>query len=250
MPPSDSQIDLEIVELMGVKFTTSPYHDIKSALDEGAMMVVPSGPGLATIDDDQLYYQAIRDADFAIFDSSLFILLCRLLGVGAFPKYSGYAFLRDFLGDSSLSGKYLMLVDPNQEESKANSDYLESLGLGLNVYSYVAPVYGDCIEDSELKSLVIDMNPDFLLINIGGGVQEILGAWLKKVLVKTPGIICTGAAIAFLTGRQAHITDATDRLYLGWLVRSIHSPIKFTRRYLAATKLITVMRKRRDELIS
>ena len=37
-------------------------------------------------------------------------------------------------------------------------------------------------------------------------------------------IICTGAAIGFLTGTQAPINSFLDQIYLGWLIRLIFDP--------------------------
>ncbi len=56
-----------------------------------------------------------------------------------------------------------------------------------------------------------------------------------------PAIICTGAAIAFLTGRQAQIPNWADRFFLGWLFRCMDQPKLFIPRYLYALKLILVM---------
>jgi len=46
-----------------------------------------------------------------------------------------------------------------------------------------------------------------------------------------------GAAIAFLSGDQAHIPFWADRLALGWLVRCLRDPRVFVPRYLRAFKL-------------
>jgi N-acetylglucosaminyldiphosphoundecaprenol N-acetyl-beta-D-mannosaminyltransferase len=235
-------------KILDVAFTTSAYKDIKRALDVGALMVVPSGPGLASIEKKTDYHEALRYADFALFDSGCFVLLCRIFGVGSFKKYSGYAFIKDFFGDTDLRDKHLMLVDPSDEESQINADYIRALGLNLKITSYVAPRYDKLIRDNKLACLLQKEQPDFLMINIGGGVQEILGAWLKKEIGATPGIICTGAAIAFLTGMQAPMTKTIDKLYLGWLIRILHAPLTYTGRYFAAIELVFVMWKKRKYL--
>ena len=46
-----------------------------------------------------------------------------------------------------------------------------------------------------------------------------------------PVILCTGGAIAFLTGGQANIPTWADRMYLGWLFRVCQSPKTFLPRY-------------------
>ena len=44
-------------------------------------------------------------------------------------------------------------------------------------------------------------------------------------------IVCTGAAIGFLTKVQAPINIFYDKFYLGWLVRLIHKPKNYFPNY-------------------
>ena len=83
---------------------------------------------------------------------------------------------------------------------------------------------------------------------IGGGVQERLGYALKQQLSFRPGILCLGAAIAFLSGGQAAIPPWADRLMLGWLFRIVFSPRRYFPRYWAALKLIPLIFRYRDRL--
>ena len=113
--------------------------------------------------------------------------------------------------------KNLFLIDPNNSESQINRNYLNTLGIPLEQeYQYIAPVYDrDEISDIKLFDILENLvhRPEFILINLGGGVQERLGSYLKNNLSYNPGIICTGAAIAFLTGSQAKIPKWVDEFY-------------------------------------
>ena len=80
------------------------------------------------------------------------------------------------------------------------------------------------------------------MINLGGGIQELLGSYLKSNLDYKPSIICSGAAISFLTGQQAKIPIIFDIIYLGWLVRIIFDPHIFLPRYLKAFNFIFLMK--------
>ena len=77
------------------------------------------------------------------------------------------------------------------------------------------------------SSFIKKKKPDYILTNIGGGVQEVLGLYLKKNLKIKSTILCTGAAISFFTGDQAPINSFIDRYYLGWFVRLIFNPYIF-----------------------
>ena len=92
--------------------------------------------------------------------------------------------------------------------------------------------------DSILLNNLKKNKPFVILINLGGGTQEVLGSYLKNNLNYKPLIICTGAAISFLTKRQAPISKFIDNIFMGWAVRIIFNPIVFLPRYLSAFKLL------------
>ncbi len=51
--------------------------------------------------------------------------------------------------------------------------------------------------------------------------------------------MCTGAAIAFLTKKQAPLmSDIIDKFYLGWFVRLLHNPRKYFSRIVSSLNLI------------
>ena len=79
-----------------------------------------------------------------------------------------------------------------------------------------------------------------MIINIGGGTQEQLGIYIKNNIKYKLSIICTGAAIAFLTKRQAPINDFVDKIYLGWLWRIIYDPKRFFFRTMSSLGLIKI----------
>lgn len=232
------------VPILGVKFLAEGYLSAKHLLDEGALMVVPSGPGLATIHRDKLYHEAIVKSDFALPDSGLFILLLKYTKGINLPKLSGLTFLRHFFEEEVLrSRRCLFLVDPDETEMMMNHEFLRSRGIRIEPRDhYVAPIYGERrVEDLRLLQILERKRPEYVLINLGGGTQEKIGLYLKTNLSYRPGIICTGAAIAFLTHRQAAIPALFDALHLGWLLRCFKDPSRFIPRYLRAFSLIRLV---------
>jgi UDP-N-acetyl-D-mannosaminuronic acid transferase (WecB/TagA/CpsF family) len=93
------------------------------------------------------------------------------------------------------------------------------------------------INDKKLLKKIKLLSPKVILINLGGGVQEIIGDYLISNLNYKPSIICTGAAISFFTGEQAPINNFFDKLFLGWLIRILFNPKIFLPRYLMSFKL-------------
>ena len=83
--------------MFGITFINGGYTVAIKLLQEGKLMHIPSGPGLATINKDDRYKRAIQSGDFAIPDSGYFVLLLRILKNIRIKKYSGQRFLKDFL---------------------------------------------------------------------------------------------------------------------------------------------------------
>ena len=106
----------------------------------------------------------------------------------------------------------------------------------------MAPVYDkDKLIDKKLLKEIRKVKPNFIITNIGGGVQEVLGLYLKRNLKFKTTILCTGGAISFFTGDQAPINNFIDKLYLGWLVRLVFNPLIFFKRYIRGLRLIPMV---------
>jgi UDP-N-acetyl-D-mannosaminuronic acid transferase (WecB/TagA/CpsF family) len=90
--------------------------------------------------------------------------------------------------------------------------------------------------------------PRHVILTVGGGTQERLGLYLKRNLSYLPAIHCIGAAIAFLSGDQVKIPVWADRIYLGWLYRSISDPKRYVPRYWEARKLLYILYRYRERL--
>ena len=101
-------------------------------------------------------------------------------------------------------------------DDNGNKNYVDK-SLQIKSNHYIAPKYDPKkIQDKKLIKRISVLKPEIIIINIGGGIQEILGFYLKNNLKYKPMIICTGAAIAYLTTDQAPINDFIDKIYLGW----------------------------------
>jgi len=137
----------------------------------------------------------------------------------------------------------ILLIDPRASEAQHNLNYLRNAGFKVpDDSSYLAPMYQkDHVEDDELLKIVEQKKPKYIIVNLGGGTQEKLGAYLKRNTSYKPAVICTGAAIAFLTGQQASIPNWGDKLFLGWLFRCIQNPKLYVPRYFKALQLAAFM---------
>lgn len=229
---------IKTIKIFNINFIDAKYNDVKSLLDKGGLLVAPSGPGLASIKNDIKYHASLKNADIVLFDSGYLCLLLRVIKNIKVKKFSGLLFLKKFLSNlKQKNRKKIFLVDPSKDESDTNKKYFKTLNIN-QIYQYVSPIYkkGE-IYDTKLLNRINKIKPKYIIINLGGNVQEVLGYYLKKNLNYKPSIICTGAAISYFTKKQATIPDFLDKIYLGWLVRCLFNPLKFIPRYLSAFKL-------------
>ncbi len=229
---------IKTIKLFGVNFVDENFEIIKKLLKKGGLLVLPSGPGLSDIKKNINYHKALKNADIALFDSGYLCLLLKLKNIHV-KKFSGYLFFKKLINSLvNEPSKKILLINPNKRESRINYDYLKSKKI-TKIYSYISPWYNEKnIRDLNLLNKIKKIKPNYIIINLGGGTQEVLGSYLKKNLNFKPIIICSGAAISFFTKQQAPISIFFDKIYLGWLIRIIFKPLVFLPRYLSAFKLI------------
>ena len=225
-----------------ITFNNLDYKKFSKIISKKGFFVFPAGPALATIQNSNIYYKAIQKADLVFFDSGFFVLLLKIFKNIDVDKFSGFKFLNLFFSYLKKNKKTSVLcIDPNSKFSKSNKSYLKKLGI-KKTYNFLAPKYNpNNLSDKKLLKLINKIKPNFILTNIGGGTQEVLGMYLKKNLKFRTTILCTGGAISFFTGDQAPINTFVDKFYLGWLVRLIFNPITFLKRYIIGLKLIPMV---------
>ena len=111
-----------------------------------------------------------------------------------------------------------------------------------DTHFYVAPFYKEHpVRDQALLDHINSAHPDYVILAIAGGKQEVLGHWLRDQVDHKPAIVCIGAAIAFLSGHQASIPPWADRIYIGWFLRILADPKTFIPRYWKARKLSRIV---------
>lgn len=225
-----------------IKFNNINPHKFNKYIYKNGLFVFPAGPALANIEKSKAYYNSLQNADFVFFDSGLFVLLLRIFKKINVYKFSGYKFLYLFFEYLKKNkSKSIFSIDPNLNFSKSNYEYFNNLGI-KKVSNYLAPKYNPKkLVDKNLLNLIRKKKPNFIIINIGGGVQEVLGLYLKRKLKFKVSILCTGGAISFFTGDQAPINNFIDKFYLGWLIRFFYNPLIFFKRYLVGLRLIPMV---------
>ena len=220
----------------GIKFYSGNYSQIKTEFDKGGVLVAPAASALANIDTDKQYYNSLKSSKIAILDSGFFCILLRIFKFKKVKKLSGFLFLKNFLDEYKNKDK-ILFIDPSKKSNMINHKFLRSKKI-YNFKSYIAPKYKRNIRDPILKQIINKFKPKYIVMNIGGGTQEPLAIYLRNEIQFKLRIMCTGAAIAFMTGEQAPINRFIDKIYLGWLLRILWKPQMYLGRILKSFKII------------
>lgn len=251
MPEHDDFMDSQaFCQILGIRFFMGSALETLDQIREGGLVVVPSAPTLKDLPDNRVYREALLNADMAITDSALMVLLWNLMHRTRIARVSGLAYFKVLVDDNELRtpGNTLWVM-ASEESADVNLRWLASRGIQVAPQDvYIAPIYGGRIEDPALLAQLKKREYRHVVLTVGGGIQECLGSYLKKNLVKCPAIHCIGAAIAFLSGDQVYIPGWADRTGLGWLLRCLWKPTYYGPRYWRALKLVSLMLRYRANL--
>jgi UDP-N-acetyl-D-mannosaminuronic acid transferase (WecB/TagA/CpsF family) len=239
--------------ILGIPFLVGSAREAVDLVSRaGGLVVMPSAPALKNLPYDPEYRQALLEADFAIPDSSLMVILWNLIQFDRIPKISGLKYLRTLISQPEFRQPGASFwVMPTPCALERNQAWLGANGITLGSDEiHLAPIYGQVIEDAELLRKIEERRPHHVVLGLGGGVQERLGLYLKRNLSYRPAIHCIGAAIAFLSGDQVKIPVWVDSLGLGWMWRTFSNPRVFAPRYWGARNLAPLLLRYRDRLPS
>lgn len=236
-----------VIKFLGINFYDWPFLKLIKKFDKGGYLVAPAASSLTDSIIDKNHHFALQKSNIAIFDSGFFCMLLKLRGYFV-KKNSGFLFLNNFLNFPEVKNKKLLCIDPSIHDFKINHFFLKKKNFN-KIKFYTAPIYPkDTVKDPKLLKLIRQYKPYYILVNIGGGVQEKLALFLLQSINFKLRILCLGAAIGFFTGRQAPINHFWDKMYLGWLIRVFFNPITFIPRIFKSIYLfILVLNKNNFE---
>lgn len=248
------------MEILGIQFYNGSAQEAVRRTRDGGLVLAPSGPGLACdLIRNPAYQAAVQGADLVLADSGAMVMAWNIMHA-FFParqqtRLSGLKYLRALIVDEHFRAPEATLwLMPSESDLLENLEWLRDHGFPhlRREDCFIAPIYrkdeDGGISDVTLARIIEERQPRYVILNIGGGVQEQLGWWLRCHLPADIAIICTGAALAFLSGRQADIPVWADRLNLGWLLRCLSAPGRFIPRYWEAKGMFWTMIRYRSRL--
>jgi UDP-N-acetyl-D-mannosaminuronic acid transferase (WecB/TagA/CpsF family) len=243
---------IKIIDFFKIKFFNADYQlIINYLLKKKGYLVAPAASSLINIEKNHHYLKALQKSSVAILDSGFFCLLILFFKLKIVKKFSGFKFINFFLDDENLKNFKILSLESTIENLNNNKNLLKSKKFKFKRH-YLCPIYKqDLFYDKKLITLIIKYKPKIIIINIGGGAQEQLALYIKNTSSWKTSILCTGAALSFKsnTSNFFKINILIDKLYLGWLVRSLNNPSFFYLRVLKSLKLINLVFKTKIKFI-
>lgn len=243
--------DAPFDRVLGVSFFNGTALDaVERFRKAGGILVAPATAALLKLYYDEEYRRALQEADLAIADSELLVVVWRLATGRKLRKISGLSYLRCLLEHGvSKSGDVFWIVSSQWAKERA-SQWLRGQGFQVEEQNFYLTPRREKTEDYALLLEIEERKPRDIVIAIGAGPQEKLGLYLRDYLncKPRPNIHCVGAAWGFLTGNQPPISNWATRHNLGWLPRLFFQPRLLLPRIGIALALIRMILKYRAEL--
>ncbi|MCC5807693.1 MAG: WecB/TagA/CpsF family glycosyltransferase [Opitutales bacterium] len=242
---------LPTVRILGLPLYNGPApRAVDWIMEHGGLMTVPSAPCMILASRNPAFYEAMASSRLILPDSGYMTLIWRLRRGERINRVSGYEFLEYFFPRPELREPgALFRIEPGERDAAIHTEFLREAGIPATEDDhYIAPMYPrDNVADPALLERVLERRPKYILINLGGGVQEFLGAYLQRGCEarfpgeRVPSLLCTGGAIGFFSASQVRIPRWADRLFLGWLVRTLSDPVRFGPRFAKSFVLGTIL---------
>ena len=241
----------KIIKFADIQFQEISFNELKNTFHKKNLFVFPSAPCLARLDKEDNYYSALKNADIAMLDSGFFCLLIFFKKWVFLKKFSGLNFIHHLLVYLKDKHETVLFIEPSEAQAHRNKRYLNKIMFNCKFTQYIAPIYPkNDITDPSLINIIKKNKPSFIIINLAGLVQEVIGSHIKNSINYNANIFCLGAAIAFKSGNQAPAPVFLDNFYLSWLVRCVFSPTIFFPRYIKAFRLVKVINLFKLEIVS
>ena len=123
---------------------------------------------------------------------------------------------------------------PDENQTEANRDWIsKTFGQSCQIHRFIAPNTRKRVGYRSIPACSNEEQTEFIFIQVGGGVQERLGLFLKKFITHPVSFVLDH--LAFLSGEQTiYDGQIPPRLVL----RCVHRPKILFPRYLKAFRLV------------
>lgn len=236
-PPRNAPLG-RAVQFAGLRFDDADrarvlaWLDARSAADPFAYVVTPNADHVVRLHDYpdwEEVHEAYLDAQICLCDSKVLSMLAWLRGI-ALPALPGSDLIDSFVRQRIAPGRRIVLIGGSAETPAL----LARIMPGVEIIQHRPPMglLGNAAAMRDCVDFIAAHPSDYTLLAVGSPQQEII-AWGASRHPDARGTgLCVGAAIDFLTGKEARAPRWMRALALEWLYRLLSNPRRLWRRYL------------------
>ena len=197
-------------------------------------VVGPNAQLVTTAEKDDLFAEALQQADLSVPDGMSVVMASRLLGIPIPERVTGGDLMERMCAEAAHYGFRVFFLGGLPGAAEMAAFNLRRRYPGLNICGTYCPPLGfenDPAELGWIEKVIEEARPDLLCVAFGAPKQEI---WMHRHRERLPvGVILpVGAAFDTQAGLQRRAPRWMQRNALEWLFRLIMEPRRLWRRYL------------------
>lgn len=209
---------------------------VQDAIDhKKSLVITPNVDQIVLISSSIELLNIFRSAGYLFIDGMPLLWLSRLLPVKrACCRVTGSDLLPGILKLGSMKNLSIAIIGGMPDVTPIAIRKINTLYPGIHVRGYFSPSPGFESCDEENKKIIQAINlwrPDLILLALGAPKQEL---WASRHFdaLDTGPILCFGAALDYLAGKQTRAPYALQIIGAEWLWRLAMEPGRLWRRYL------------------
>ncbi|MEH6649443.1 MAG: WecB/TagA/CpsF family glycosyltransferase [Motiliproteus sp.] len=215
--------------------------------DSIQVIVTPNIDHLMRFDKDESFRVLYSVADIYFNDSVIIKYLSRFLWSRNIRNVNrGSDLTIQVMSKIPCDGKVLLIG------GEAGDDFFIKRKYGINRVEQIIPDYGFYRSSSSIDKLVdqiCNSEPDYLFLCVGSPQQELVASILKDRMSFPSKVLCVGASLDFIAGRQVRAPRFISSIGMEWAFRMLSNPRRlFSRYFKNFVWLVSVTFKSRNGL--
>ena len=222
-------------KFLGISFNDELGIDevVTKVITEDSMFIVtPNVDHVVSFHDvsDARYKESIAKANLVLCDSNIIRLLSQISPGRKISNVIPGSDLTSSLicSNGSKIGRVVIIGGSEGDKVHLTHQY------EVNIVKQIVPSFGFIKSESEVNRIIdqiLEVEFDVMFLCVGSPQQEILAS--RVFSIKPSGtLICVGASLDFIMGREARAPKFFRKLSLEWFYRLIVNPRKMFLRYL------------------
>lgn len=193
-------------------------------------LVTPNIDHIVRINRDPNLKGLYLNSSICINDSRVFSLIYFIFYFDLLPAIPGSDLTKKIFSNPKIAGKSIAVIGCESWQIDYLNKFVLSNKVSISHYNPPMQFYDDVLEVQKVVDFVKDDHFEFVFLAVGSPQQEILADKIKCLSLDSK-VLCIGASIDYLTGKERRAPKWIQIIYLEWLFRFLQLPHKRFHRY-------------------